>query len=335
MTHPHRAARALALAAPLLALASGCASMRYQRMSPPDEASALGLRFGADRAAAEGALRAHSIAVRPAPDDADALLADRCPVAPVATPCRLEFGPQGLYAAQIDVPPAEATSLASAVERGLGAPDRGADPSPPAEGIPSLLAGWHRPGWTVTVSRSAPHVSPAVAMLRVEHDPVAPPVVAGVPLGRVREDVEAILERQGATLVQRDPGATTYLGCPQGDPDALSCVVLFRDGRAAAVTEIEPSAGDDRAALSAWRLLAKRLEKDIGRAPRESCPEAGPDRVAGDCTATWTSERLVVVVGAHRNAGSRHRGAIAVYTAFSYPPLASMPPSEGEALESE
>ena len=101
------------------------------------------------------------------------------------------------------------------------------------------------------------------------------------------------------------------------------------------MTEIEPSAGDDRASLSAWRLLAKRFEKDIGRAPRESCPEAGPDRVAGDCTATWTSERLVVVVGAHRNAGASHRGAIAVYTAFSYPPLASTPPGDEEALEAE
>jgi hypothetical protein len=334
MTHSRFAATAVPAAA-LLALAGGCASMRYQRMAPPDDSSAFGLRFGADRAAAEGALRAQSIAVRPTPDDVDALVADRCPAAPVAAPCRLEFGPQGLYAAQIGVPPEEAASLASAVERGLGAPDRGADPSPPAEGIPSLVAGWHRPGWTVTVSRSAPHVSPATAMLRVEHDPVAPPVVAGVPLGRLREDVEAILERQGATLVQRDAGATTYLGCPQGGPDALSCVVLFRDGRAAAVTEIEPSAGDDRAALSAWRLLAKRFEKDIGRAPRASCPEAGPDRVAGDCTATWTSERLVVVVGAHRNAGSSHRGAISVYTAFSYPPLASTPPSDEEALEAE
>ena len=61
---------------------------------------------------------------------------------------------------------------------------------------------------------------------------------------------------------------------------------------------------------------------EIGRAPDTTCPAEGPDRVGGDCTAAWSSDRLVVVVGAHRNAGARHRGAISVYTAFTYPPLA-------------
>ena len=55
---------------------------------------------------------------------------------------------------------------------------------------------------------------------------------------------------------------------------------------------------------------------------------AGPDRIVGDCTATWSSDRLVVVVGAHRNAGSSHRGTISVYTAFTYPALAPAPDEE-------
>lgn len=318
-----RAAGAGALAVALAVVGAACASARYARMAPPEGASALGLEFGADRATAEATLRAASVAVRAAPEDADALVADRCPAAPVAAPCRLVFGPRGLYAVELEVPPADADALASAVEKGLGAPDPRADPAPAAEGVPALVAGWHRPGWTVTVSRTAPHVKPAAAVLRVEHDPAAPPVVAGVPLGRVREDVEGALERQGAILVQRDAGATTYLGCPQGAHEALSCVVLFRGGRAAAVTEVHPAAGDDRAALSAWQALAKRFERDIGRAPQTSCPDDGPDRIEGDCTATWASDRLVVVVGAHRSAGASHRGVISVYTSFAYPPLAA------------
>jgi hypothetical protein len=270
-----------------------------------------------------GALRKAGIAVRDAPGDADALLADRCPSAPVSAPCHLLFGPQGLYAVQVDVPAAEAGTLVAAVEKGLGPPDRAEDPAPATEGLPSLLASWNRPGWTVTVSRAAPHVSPPTALLRVEHEPAAPPVVAGVPLGRLREDVEVALERQGAVLVQRDDGASTYLGCPQGAPDALSCLVIFQGGRAAAVTEVHPSPGGDREALGAWRALVRRYEKEIGRAPQTACPDAGPDRVEGDCTATWTSDRLVVVVGAHRNAGASHRGTISVYTAFTYPALAA------------
>ncbi len=333
MTTNPRAAGVFALAASFLAM-TGCASLRYGRMTPPDAASAVGLQFGVDRAATERALRDARIAVREARDDADALLAARCPQAPVAAPCRLVFGPQGLYAVEIVVPAGEADTLAGAIEKGLGPPDRRADQAPPADGIPALVAGWARPGWTVTVSRSAPHVEPPVAALRVEYDPAAPPVVAGVPLGRVREDVEGALDRQGAMLVQRDDGATTYLGCPQGAVEALSCVVLFRGGRAAVVTEILPSPGDDRGALSAWRILAKRFEKDIGRPPQTHCPDEGPDRVGGDCTATWDSDRLVVVVGAHRNAGAQHRGAISVYTAFTYPPLA-VRGGEEEIVESQ
>jgi hypothetical protein len=325
MTHWTRAAAAIAAAAPLFI---GCAGARYARMAPPDGASALGLEFGAERDAVVRSLRAAGIAARDAADDADAVVADRCPGAPVRAPCRLWFGPQGLYAAQLEVPASDAGALRSAVERGLGAPDREEEPAPPVEGIPTVLAAWRRPAWTVTVARAAPHVSPPAALLRVEHDPAAPPVVAGVPLGRVRDDVEAALERQGAVLVQRDDSASTYLGCPQGDPDALSCLVLFRAGRAAAVTEVHPAPAGDEEALAAWRGLARRFERDIGRPPRTSCPDGGPDRVAGDCTATWASDRLVVTVGAHRNAGSSHRGTISVYTAFAYPALPAGPDEE-------
>lgn len=318
----------IALAA--VAALAACASLRYGRMAPPSGTSALGLEFGADREVVERALAQARIASRPSPGDRDALLADRCPSTPVDAPCRILFGPRGLFAVQVDVPAAEIDALESSVGKGLGAPDRSSEPAQPGEGIPSLASVWHPEGWTVTVSRSAADARTPVASLRVERDAFAPPVVAGVPLGRLREDVELALDRQGATLVQREENATTYLGCPQGSGDALSCVVLFRDGRAAVVTEVHPAAGDDRAALDGWRILARRFEKDIGRPPLTACPDYGPDRVTGDCTATWASERLVVVVGAHRNAGASHRGTISVYTAFTYPPLAARG-DEGDA----
>jgi hypothetical protein len=318
-----RAPAALLLAASTSIL--GCASSRYGRFAAPDGAVALGLPFGRDRAAAERALREAGAPLRAAADDPDAAVADRCPAAPVAAPCRLLFGPVGLYAAQLEVPAADAAALVSAVERGLGRPDAREEGARPAEGAPALLAAWHRPGWTWTVARAG-----TVAALRVESDAAAPPVVAGVALGRLRPEVEAALERQGATLAQRDATATAYVGCPQGAGDALSCVVLFHGGRAASVTEIHPAASDDKSALDAWEALSRRFEKDIGRPPVTACPESGPDRVGGDCTATWASDRLVVVVGAHRNAGASHRGAISVYTAFSYPPLAAKAGEESE-----
>ncbi len=322
-----RIALAIAVAGSLSAL-GGCASPRYGRMPAPEGGAALGLPFGQDRAAVERVLRGAGLASRAAPDDADALVAERCPSAPVAAPCRLLFGPQGLYAAEIEVPAGEAGALASAVEKGLGPPERAGEAAPAAEGMPALVASWQRQGFTVTVARAPPQ-----AALRVESEAAAPPVVAGVLLGRLREDVERALASQGATLVQRDGGATTYLACPQGSGEALSCVVLYRAGRAAAVTEVHPAAGDDRSALAAWQSLARRFEQDIGRPPHTTCPDYGPDRVGGDCTATWASDRLVVVVGAHRNAGSSHRGAISVYTAFTYPPLAGK--GDEEVLEAQ
>lgn len=323
MTDSARAIAALLRATPLLALAlsSGCASLRYDRLQPPDGARALGLEFGATRAATEASLQAAGIAARPAPADADALLADRCPGAPVRGTCRLLFGPRGLYAAELEAPASDADALVGAVRDGLGRPDR-VGGAPAAEGAPALVAGWDRPGWTVTVTRGGAGGHGA-ATCRVEYDPAAPPVVAGVPLGRLREDVEHALDVQGATAVGRDGATSTYLGCPQGSSDALSCVVIFRQGRAAAVTEILPVVADDAGALASWRILARKYERDIGRAPRTTCPPYGPDRVDGDCTATWVSDRLVVVVGAHRGAGGSHRGAISVYTSFTYPPLAA------------
>jgi hypothetical protein len=332
MTRSTRAVPALARATPILALALlwGCASLRYDRLEAPSGSRALGLDFGAPRATTEASLRAAGIPFHAAPADADALLADRCPGSPVRGSCRLLFGPRGLYAAELEAPASDADALADAVRKGLGRPDRVGD-APPQDGAPALVAGWDRPGWTVTVMRGG---AGAAAVCRVEYDVASPPVVAGVPLGRLRDDVEHALDVQGATVVQRDGGTSTYLGCPQGSGEALSCVVSFRQGRAAAVTEILPIVPDDAGALASWRILAKRFERDIGRAPETACPPYGPDRVAGDCTATWLSDRLVVTVGAHRIAGAKHRGAISVYTSFTYPPLATKGDGEGtEAIE--
>ncbi len=325
-TIPH-AAGAMALAASLVA-ATSCASFRYGHMEPPDGARAVGIEFGVDRAAVERSLRAAGITAHKVPNDPDALLAHHCPQAPVKAPCRLLFGPAGLYAVQVELPSSQAGALADAVEDGLGEPDVAADSGSPGEGLARSLGAWHRPGWTVGVSRvPATSGQRALAVLRIEFDAAAPPVIAGVPLGRVRADVENILDRQGATMVQREAASSIYLACPLGAAEAISCVVHFHDGRAAAVTEIHQSPPDDKGALAAWRLLAKRFEKDVSRVPAISCSDFGPERIGGDCTATWSSDRLVVVVGAHRNAGSQHRGSISVYTTFTYPPLA---PASGE-----
>lgn len=325
-------APSVAFAAAALAFALfGCASLRYSRMDPPDGARALGIDFGTGRDDAARALRERGVAVREVAGDRDALLADHCPDAPVKAPCRLLFGPQGLYAAQVEVPASQTGALKGVVEQALGGADEVRDDAPTGRGVAIPIASWHRPGWTVGISRAGG----GLAVLRVEYDPAAPPVVAGVPLGRLREDIERALEEQGATVVHREAQETTYLGCPEGAGEALSCVVHFRHGRGAAVTEIHPSPQDEKDALTAWRILAKRFEREIGHAPATNCPDSGPDRVGGDCTATWSSDRLVVVVGAHRNAGKEHRGAISVYTAFTYPPLAPGDEDETESIEME
>lgn len=326
-------AHRLRLAVSVLVLA-GCASLRHARIDPPEGTRALGMEFGIDRAAAQRQLGAAGIEVHEGRHDPDALVAERCPGAPVRMPCRLFFGPQGLYAAQLEAPAEEAGALADAVQRGLGRPDRTGGEV--ADGAPVLVAGWDRPGWTIAVTRGGAESPEAGrAICRVEYDRAAPPVVAGIPLGRLREEVEHALEIQGATVVQRDLGTTIYLACPQGAGEALSCIVLFRAGRAAAVSEIHPTPPDDDAALSTWRILARKFEKEIGRPPETACPSSGPDRITGDCTASWASDRLDVVVGAHRNAGSKHRGTISVYTAFTYPPLGGRGGEEEAEVQAE
>jgi hypothetical protein len=329
MTRSHRAAR-LGLAA--LLLAGGCAP-RYTQLAPPRGATALGLEFGVDRAAVERTLRAGKIGFQPAQGEGDVLVAERCEGGPVRGPCRLLLGVRGLYAVEQVAPAAEAGALAQAVSAVMGKPDRLGD-AHPGEGGAGLVAAWDRPGWTVTVRRGG-GPGDAQAVCRVEYEPATPPVVAGVPLGRLRDDVERALEGQGATLVERDAGRTHYVGAPRGPSDVVSCVVHYRGGRAAAVTELHTRAPDDAAALARWRILAKRFEVDLGRAPATSCAQDGPDRAAGDCTATWSSDRLVVVVGAHRVAGAQHRGSISVYTAYTYPPLAGAGDAAGDAEEAE
>lgn len=308
--------------AAVLLLAGGCASISYGRLDQPSGRTALGLTFGAPRDAVEAALHDAEIPFTAAPGDPDAILASRCPKAPTRTGCRLLFGPLGLYAAQIEAPAADADKLLSSAEKGLGDPTRRGDAAAaPTGGLPAVLAAWDRDGWTVGVSRQGADGA-QTAVLRVELDATAPPVVAGVPLGRNRAAVERLLELQGAVVVQRDEEATTYLGCPQGDGSALTCVVTYRDGLAASVTEIHPTPAQDQEALAAWKVLAARLGSEIGREAATFCPSTGPERATGDCTSTWGSDRLVIVVGAHRNAGGDHRGVISVYTAWSYPPLA-------------
>ena len=318
--------------AAVLLLAGGCASVSYSRMERPAGRSALGLPFGEPRPAVEKALRDAGISFAEVPGDPDALLAARCPAAPARTACRLVFGSRGLFAAQLEAPVADADRLVSSVEGGLGKPTRTGEPgATPEGGAPALVAAWDRDGWTVGISRQEGPGAPAVAVLRVENDAAAPPVVAGVPLGRRRADVEHLLELQGAVVVQKDDEATTYLGCPQGDPSALTCVVTFQGDRAVTVTEVHPTPPEDEAALAAWKVLSARLANEIGRQPVSSCPANGPERATGDCTATWGSDRLVIVVGAHRNAGGDHRGVISVYTAWSYPtaaPSGEAPPEE-------
>lgn len=307
MRSPARAVPALLACA----LGAGCATGGLRRLEPPAGPAAFGVTFGAAREEVEATLRAAGVPWHPDPGDADALVADRCPGAPVPGPCRLLTGPVGLYAVEQEVPAARAEALVREVTRSLG---------PGRSGSGDVVATWERPGWTVAVARHDA-LSPPRATLRAEFDAATPPTVSGVPLGRRRQDVEAILWLQKATLIQRDEDATSYLGCPLGEPDAVSCTVTFRGGRAAAVTEVLPGDPDDRHALEAWRARADAMGREIGRPPALRCPPGGPERMEGDCTATWSSERLLVVVGAHRSPGGQHRGSVSVYIGFSYPPL--------------
>jgi len=204
-----------------------------------------------------------------------------------------------------------------AATRGLGAPQR------PAGAPGGVLATWEPAGWTVAVARH-PELTPPLATLRAEWNAATPPVVSGVPLGRRREDVELSLGLQGGAMLARDDESTSWLGCPRGEPEAISCTVVYREGRAAAVTEVLPAAGDDRSAMEAWRVRVDAMARDIGREAEVTCPPGGPERLGGDCTATWRTDRLIVVVGAHRSPGGQHRGAISVYTGYSYPPLGAV-----------
>jgi len=318
-TSIHAGARRLAAA---LLLTGGCASVSYTALERPAGTSAFGLEFGQPREAVEGVLRDAGIPFADAPGDPDVIIATRCPSAPSRTACRLVFGPRGLYAAQIEAPASEAGRLVSVAEDGLGKPDRRNPATGADEGLPSVIAAWDREGWTVGVTTQAPAGGAASAALRVELDAAAPPVVAGVPLGRRRGSVEHVMDLQGAVVVQRDDEATTYLGCPKGDGAALTCVVSYLDDRAIALTEVHPTPAEDDEALAAWKVAAARMASEIGRPPVTACPPAGPERATGDCTATWGSDRLVIVVGAHRNAGGEHRGVISVYTSWSYPSVA-------------
>ncbi len=323
-------------AAGALAALAACTHSPVVKTVPfqaPAGARAFGLEFGREPGEVARALRAAGIpGMRLDESDEDTWVADRCPAAPLEAPCRLSFGPRGLYAAEVRRPapsPADVEAVRAALERELG-PGRAPEPAG-AEDEPALAALWERSDWTVTLARGAPEAAGPV-VIRAEYEPAAPPVVAAVPLYGRRELVEALLAGRGAVLLQRDAESSTWLACPGGAPEAVSCVVEFRQGRAAALTEVYPRAEGDDEAMAEWRRRSARLEIAIGRPPSVSCPDRGPERVGGDCTASWHGERLTVVVGAHRNAGGRHRGGISVYTTWAYPLLVSAgaPPEPGE-----
>lgn len=307
-------------AALLAALLGACATARPPAaapVEPPAGARLHGLEFGQGRAAAEAALRAAGVEARADPADEDTLVAARCPGAAGAGACRLLFGPAGLYASEVRARAsgeAELGGLLASLSGAWGEPDRDWHPGP---GSP-VVSHWETGGWTVAVSRDP---GAAEALVRCEWDAATPPTVAGVPLGARREAVEALLARRGAVRVDADAQATTFLGCPDGAPEAHTCVVEFHGGRAAAVVEVFPRHDDDREAMAAWRARSAELEREIGKPPAVACPAAGPDRAAGSCTASWAGQRLAVTVGAQRGPGGRHRGAISLWTSWAYPPL--------------
>lgn len=297
----------------LAVLLCGCAAARPLAFGRPQGSRLHGLSFGSPRAEVESALQAAGLRARPDADDAEILHLERCPGESPPGPCRLLFGPAGLYASELEVEAAgerDLAALVAGVTRAFGPPDVEAHHLPGT----AVAAHWERAGWTVALSR--PPGAPR-ALLRAEWDASTPPVVAGVPLGRRRAAVEAHLLRRGAIEVDRDARTTSYLGCPDGSPSAHACVVEFHGNRAAAVVEVSGRIEEDFAAQAAWRARTAELARLLGRAPTTTCPEGAVE----GCVATWSGDRLAVVAGVERGRGGRRRGALSVYVSWAYPPL--------------
>jgi len=301
----------------LAALLCACAAARPVPLGGPQGSRLHGLPFGSPRSEVEAALQAAGLRARPDADDAEILHLERCPGETPPGPCRLLFGPAGLYASELEL---EAqgegglSALVAGVTRAFGPPDGDAHHLPGA----GVAAHWERSGWTVALSRPPEATR---ALLRAEWDAATPPVVAGVPLGRRRAAVEAHLLRRGAIEVDRDARTTSYLGCPDGAPSAHACVVEFHGNRAAAVVEVSGRIEEDFEAQAAWRARTAELARLLGRAPATTCPEGAVER----CVATWTGDRLAVVAGVERGRGGRRRGALSVYVSWAYPPLLPRP----------
>jgi len=313
---PRGARQAGALFA-LAALLGGCAAVRPPPLAGPQGARLHGLEFGSARPEVEAALRAAGLAARPDPEDAEILHLDRCPGPAFPGPCRLLFGPAGLYASEQELAASsqgEVEAVVAAVTHAFGPPDREPHHAPGSE----VEAHWEKAGWTVAVSRPA---GARRALLRSEWDAATPPVVAGVPMGRRRAAVEAHLLRRGAVEVDRDASTTSYLGCPDGAPSAHACVVEFHGNRAAAVVEVSGRILEDWAAQEAWRARSAELTRLLGRPPAVTCPEGAIE----GCLASWTGDRLAVVVGVQRGRGGRRRGTLSVYVSWAYPPLLPRP----------
>lgn len=291
----------------------------------PTDKRFLGLVFGKSIGDTEAALKEARIAARR--EGPDELIADRCPEAALPGPCRLEFGPAGLFAAAVAIPVAGATEVEDLLVRlapVLGRATRLGEPEAALEGSGTFSARFADTtgfGIAVEVVRTD---GAGVAVLRAEHEDLAPPQVAGVRLARSRVRNEALFGARGIEALEReDEAATVFRRCPQGSDGARACRIDYREGQVAAVTEVYGSFRDGPAALAEWHRRTRALAEEIGVEAGAECPADGPPP-GGDCTASWAdqaNERLLVVVGAHQNASGPRRGEITVYALWGWPPL--------------
>jgi hypothetical protein len=293
--------------------------------APPRDRRFLGLPFGKSIADTEADLARLGITARR--EGPDELIADRCPETALPGPCRLEFGPAGLFAAAVATPVPGAEGVEELLVRlapALGPATRVGEPEAALEGSGTFSARFGGAAGFGLALEAVASAGAALAVLRAEHEDLAPPQVAGVRLARSRARNEALFEARGIPALEReDEAATVFRRCPQGSEGARACRIDYREGKVAAVTEVYGSFKDGPAALAEWHRRTQALAEEIGVAAGAECPAEGPPP-GGDCTASWAdpaNERLLVVVGAHQNASGLRRGEITVYALWGWPPL--------------